>query len=481
MTRNLAQPPDAETSPARTTPEPTPQVARARRKRSWLKPQFGLRTLLVLTLLIGVAGGLFSRYIMRANRQREVVAQLAAAGFVLEYDHGANTGYFGTLLRADASFWQQPDFFHHVTHVASMVDISYSSPSLELISQLPDVEVITISFSNEDDYTLPSLPQLACRRTLNRLRISHLPLRERDLQKIGECTRLTSLEISVAPRSSRELAQIDHLPNLQLLYIDGPITEDAVAKWKHLTRIKTLLLPNIVDVSGATLTALVQRNPQLTRVELRGATCTVELCEALAQCQSLQELSLSDTQVNDEALSKLQTLPNLVTLHITRSPVRGTAFAGAQSFPQLNKLVANGSQIDDEGLACVSKLPRLKTLDLSHTPITDAGCEQLSGCPVTNLDLSYTGVTDDGIGALRCGNLTYLTLSHTKVSPQAFLTPSQWPNLHSLHLGTVRRNSAELKLLHPITRLMTVFTDSGDRTELHMRTPNGFKFTSYVK
>lgn len=429
----------------------------ARTQRSGWRPQFGLRSLLVLVLFFGALGGLASQLVVRTRRQQEVVNHLIGAGCFIHYENNWAKGA-KTPLPDGPYFWQQIDFWRSVWIVADNSRfVEHSPETLQMMAELPELRTIDVSFTPGSS-AIP-LPPLSRLKHLQNLRLTHHVLQPGDVGRIAECPTLETLQIEVDDASCHELAGLDALPRLGMLRIRGPLNDDAVAAWQHMARVSTLDLDNAAGLSGPRLADFIRRNPGLQLVYLTRAHCTVEVCDALKECRELKQLWLKDCELNDEGLVALRLLPKLGDLHVGGSQVRGSSFKGAGSFPALHSLTAAGSQIDDEGALHLSKLARLHTLDLSHTKISDAGCEYLGRRELTDLLLSNNRITDVGASALSGKRLDHLDLTGTDVSPIPFASPSRWPCLRMLHLGKRADREADLLQVLGNPALQWLFAD----------------------
>lgn len=427
-----------------------------RGKRRWLKPQFGLRALLLFMLLAGAGAGWLAKQMRWAKRQRDIVQKLVSSGFTVQYDDGKSCSYFAPPARQDATyFWQQVDFWHNV--VSLQGHYSGERDSYEVITciaELPELEQLVVNYDrSEQEEKKKRFPSLASRKRLKRLTMVGLPLPADAIGSIAECESLTDLQISTDAKASPELGKLDRLAQLRLLHIDGPAAEKAIAEWQHITRLEMLMLGHLEEVPGKSLAELVSRNPKLVRARLNRARCTPEVCEALSRCSALAELSLSKSQFDDEALARLGASQRLTILNIERTQVRGTGFAGERSFPKLHQLIAEQSMIDDQGAFHLSKLPELRVVDLTQTNITDSAMGHLGGGKLVTLNLSRDRVSDRGMKDFHGQQLEELNLRETQVTPLAFADRSQWPSLKVLQLTEVAKSESDLERVLEIPTL----------------------------
>lgn len=412
-----------------------------RATRSRRRLQFGLRTFVILTIVLGAGIGMVTRQILRANRQREIVSLLLSDGFAVGYDNEETRSqprYLGWR-----GLWQDVDFWHNVVWIESPNTPWVKPGTLKMIGELPDLERLELSLPYEDKPA--ALHPFACRRRLKALSLRGRALQTGDLELIGACRQLMSLEICIGDRSSGELGVIRHLQQLRSLRVDGPLVDESVAAWEQFPRLEELHLDGARHLASKGLADLLRRHPTLRQVELIRLNFTLEICEALRDCRSIERLDLSQSELEDEHLAVLGELPKLSKLDIGHSEVTGTAFDGTGRFPALVELSARGSKIDDSGVALLAKLPKLKNLYLSQTRITDVACDFLGRCDLSKLALSYNPVSERGIGALRNERLEELYLEGTEVSPRVFAAAVDWPHLKILYLSKRAADEAELE------------------------------------
>lgn len=138
----------------------------------------------------------------------------------------------------------------------------------------------------------------------------------------------------------------------------------------------------------------------------------------VAELASLQNLTLSWTDIGDAGMANLQGLTNLnsLGLHYTNVTDDGLLFLAGMS--RLDSLDLSGTKISDRGLARLKPLENLQSLSLHTTSVTSSGVEHLVGLPkLESLQLAYTKVDDDCVDNLaRITSLTYLDIRYTGIS-----------------------------------------------------------------
>jgi tetratricopeptide (TPR) repeat protein len=264
----------------------------ARRKRypRWLRLQFGLRSLLLVTLVVCLA---LSWYVERVRRQRLAVAALKEAGAEIDYYDGHNQyAPLDPNEFAAGKTAEQPD---------NLVEwIEWATPrrlrTALGIDFFHRVDSVRFDWNFEFPHDLSPLGDLG---GLRELRL-HKALDD-DLAVIGALEDLTRLDISDSIISDAGLTHLRHLRKLESLAIrfdqqyvislsHQPITDAGLAHFANLRRLKFL------DLSGASITG--------------------EGLGHLAAMDQLERLDLGETKLGDVGLVHLARLPQLRSLNI---------------------------------------------------------------------------------------------------------------------------------------------------------------------
>jgi hypothetical protein len=169
---------------------------------------------------------------------------------------------------------------------------------------------------------------------------------------------------------------------------------------------------------------------------------------ALSQSPAAHNLSLSGDGVTDETLILFCDSPQLQSLDIEGSEVR-LHFADGKQLPQsLTELELQWTAIDDQSQAAIAKLPRLQRVSISGGKITDvAFVAQLPA--LRQLWLSgLPDLTDEGLKSLsQSQSLTEILLDHCGTTPNALIQLNAVPNWTQIHFEDVifRRSVGERK------------------------------------
>lgn len=154
----------------------------------------------------------------------------------------------------------------------------------------------------------------------------------------------------------------------------------------------------------------------------------------------------------------LGSLPHLREMRMRRSRVTDHGLAIVAPLTVLER-ISLGSAITNAGLAKLDGLPALRVLDLSRTRITGEGLSSASHLPVlTCLHLQNTQITDADLARLKVfQDLLMLDLSATSIGDAGLVHLTQLPNLASLMLIETPVTDAGLKHLAQVPQLKWVF------------------------
>lgn len=248
--------------------------------RQWY--QFSVRTLLILTALLGLFLG------VEVRRARQLRSTMRA---VIALD--------GTVVLDRRLFGQAP---------FPLDDDSAAEMGEEVGVWTDESELARLRFMQKI------------------VGISLVELRDRDvdLSFLDGAPALTELELYGLTTSSRGLERIGQLSHVAWLGLrDTILDQPALAHLKNLRNLESLNLTES-NVTDAGL-AFVAHLPRLRNLELGATSITDAGIKHVAMAKELRTLRLSETGVSDECLNDLKSLPNLevVTLSGTRVTQQG--------------------------------------------------------------------------------------------------------------------------------------------------------------
>jgi Leucine-rich repeat (LRR) protein len=252
----------------------------------------------------------------------------------------------------------------------------FTEKALEHICGLPGIEELCVNFQ----LTSHGWGLLKRMVDLKRLSIRGCRFSREDIQGLAQLQKIEYLSIVEGAMADGTLACLNDmqaLNELRLVSFDPRHTKNA-GMLARLKRPERLRLSFDVYVEAAYL----------------GMDC-------LRGNDRVVELDMGATEVTDEGLHQLPSLPNLVQLNLESTKITDMGLRHLASISKLERLTVTRTQITDKGLAHLEGLTRLKVLGLQETRISGAGLGYLREMKnLEELDLSDTGIDNDGLAYL---------------------------------------------------------------------------------
>ncbi|CAM8971518.1 unnamed protein product [Rhodiola kirilowii] len=305
------------------------------------------------------------------------------------------------------------------------LDLSYlpiTSKCLGTISELQYLEDLVLQgcFAIDDDSLLGIQKGCKSLKTLDLSschNVSHVGLSS--LTSAADCLQHLTLAYG-APVTVSLAENLQKLYMLQSLKLDGcPVTTSALkAIANSRISLKELSLSKCPGVTDDGLSSLVMKHPNLTKLDI---TC----------CRKITYVSLAHIT---------NSCPNLTSLKMEScSLVPKEAFTLIGRCRILQELDLTDNEIDNEGLRSISRCSELLSLKLGIClDITNKGMAYISiGCPkLIELDMyRCMGITNLGIEAIahRCTNLEMINIAYCKeITDYSLMALSNCSNLNTL-------------------------------------------------
>jgi len=340
-------------------------------------------------------------------------------------------------------------------------------PGLRHLAELPNLQYLQVKYTaykGKYVFADSSLRYVKDIPSLRHLKVWwRLPITERGIAYLAECTQLEQIELGKLPATDRNLAQLKALPRLKGLDVSGgesKVTDAGMVHVGQMKQLESLSLPSAIsDVGVAQLAGL----KKLKSLQI-GGPITDGGISRLAGLQNLEELELScdritdagiahiagltnlrilrlgNCRMSDAGLTQLARLKSLEKLTIRRTEITLSGLNRLNPLENLRELTVKGVARDeqpldisgltrlerlmlsldrkyehrDKDLACLSKLTRLRDLQISpHKGVTNAGLRHLAGLRnVWRLSVGGEEITDDGLAHIaNIASLTNLLLS----------------------------------------------------------------------
>jgi len=318
-----ADKPDAEGMGEASASSRKDTLAKSSRPRRWL--QFGVRSMLVATLLACLVFAWMAFRSRSGRQQRTAAIALQQRGASLQFDRRLDNDSRFLTSATDGPVGAFADMF---------------APNVERVQ------------ADDKPLTDADLVNLRGLRRLDSLELCGTKITDAGLQHLRHVPQLSNLQLSKTAITDAGLVHLKAVPRLEVLLLDGTQITDA-----GLVHVGTLRHLRVLDLSN-------------TAVGDAG----------LAHLQSLKQLyflQLNDTRVTDAGLAHLQPLELLEDLGLNDTRVTGEGFAALDGLKRLVRLYLNNTQLDDAGVANLRKLPSLVVLTMQNTPASDAAVEAL--------------------------------------------------------------------------------------------------------
>ncbi len=332
---------------------------------------------------------------------------------------------------------------------------------------------------------------------IQELYLSSPDLADADLVHIKGLSGLESLFLGgtyagPCPLMGQGLVNLQSMTKLRWLMLDfTSITDDHLAHLKSLNALETLSLHRNKQLNGEGLVHLKDLSA-LREVRFYVTPIQDFGLEHIRHLKSLEALSLQSTQVTDEGLVYLQSLPHLKKL-VLPGQISDQGLAQLKGLVSLEELSLYSPDITDGGLAHLKDLPLLKTLKIFSPRVTRAGLVQLlkyrpglevnlcldlnddadmarlKGLPcVMSLYLARSQVTDAGLANIEgLTSLEQLNLSRTRITDAGLAHLQGLHELSVLDLTDTQITDVGVAYLKDLTALRTLrlwntyITDAG--------------------
>lgn len=285
--------------------------------------RFGLRSLLMLVLIVAGYCGWVGNRNLRIKEQRNSIHVIKLNGAAVGFRSGAT-----------AAFWPQTSWRQLVwpmKPIDRVTNVSFKGVS--------DSFYVSIPGSNdyatfETDWSLASMlalqDPLQSFPELRYLEFSNIPLPRHGLACLENLSQLEILRLDNTQITNADLVHLKDLTNLRWFSLQGTrVDDECLVHLKHLRKLEVLLLGN-------------------TRIGDEGLN-------QLAEIPSLKELWIEDTQVTDAGMLHIANLPNLTHLRLMHSNLSDRGLRNLESLPYLKSLALSSDFISIEAVHCLKE------------------------------------------------------------------------------------------------------------------------------
>ncbi len=378
--------------------------------RRW--SQFGIRSLLLLTLVVSLALGWYANRVRAAAAKQEAIRAIQEAG-----------GHVGIAKTDETSLFNRCEQFLGKSQFVTVERVSLGGTAddsrMELLRTMPELTKL----DSEGKVTDRGLANLRYVPQLTELDLSGSAISDQGLAELRFVPELRRLWLSGAEIKGPGVRHLASLKSLEELWLDETVDGRGLLYLPSLPSLKSLILTDM-RISDEALAA-VKGLPSLELLRVVRTPITGTGLKYL-RGTSVKDLNLSDTGVR-EGLEHLAAMPELEALHLNRCRSARMAIADIGRVTQLKELwlkdaniidadlqqlgaltnletlsLADNRGIDGSGLKFLAKLPKLRWVSLSETGVTDRALEGLSGArSLQFLNLSGTQITGSGLRYIR--------------------------------------------------------------------------------
>jgi Leucine-rich repeat (LRR) protein len=170
-----------------------------------------------------------------------------------------------------------------------------------------------------------------------------------------------------------------------------------------------------------------------------------------------------NSKVGDEWVSKLAGLPDLRSLDLENTELRGPGLKAVGTLKTLERLNLTLCPVDDAHFDALAGLTRVTSLGLASTKVRGEGLRHLTAwTALANLNCHNAPIDDPGLAAIgRLSSLTRLEIVHTRFSDAGAPALAGLLNLERLQLGSRAATGASLAVLASLPKLRELDVHDG--------------------
>lgn len=267
------------------------------------------------------------------------------------------------------------------------------------------------------------------------------------------------------------------------------VTSELLQQLSGLAQLRTVNLAG-TGFSDELAKVLATAVPQLTSIDVRSCPLSDAALTEIAKCSGLRVLRLSGkenrTTVSDDGLAALAPLKSLKVIALDDLWIGKAGLDHLSALGSLEEVYLSATIVDDEAVAVLQKFPRLRKLRLARTNITDAALASLATCEkLEEIDLSeISTLTDAGMSSLAAiKSLKKLNLWRVQISDEGALALAPLVNLQWLNLDNTKLSDAGLPVLREMNQLTflhlgsTQITEAGAPALFHLKSLKDLKIT----
>gem|GEM_PF-4691726 len=320
------------------------------------KSKAGLIGLLVVVGVLLIAALFLLPWILRGSHQGGVVTAVKAAGGRASYGFRLSddaTYGFNEKKGGERGFVENIMGEGYTEKLTQIIwnKSSFDSALIGRIADLPALEIVDLSGPTRSDGTLEPTN-----------------LSDIDFENLCGCPTIKKLWANGGQIGDAGAASLTGLPNIESLSLDHTqITDEALNAISGQAKLKRLYLEHtaITDAGVEKLAGL----EGLQGIGLQATKVTGKSIEILAKLTELEEVRLGDTAVGG-AVAKLVALPKLKELNLEGANVTDADLIWLKDCEKLEKVWLSRTQVTDEIASTLAKMPALILVHLNDTAVS---------------------------------------------------------------------------------------------------------------
>ena len=231
------------------------------------------------------------------------------------------------------------------------------------------------------------------------------------LASIGRLRTLKRLRLGSTTVSDRGLAQLAGLQKLESLSLAGTLVRSLGALPSSLQEL---------DLSSTSINAeALVHLASLSRLNLAYTDLPDASLAQLGGFAALRVLDLTGTDIGDAGLAQIARLTGLEELRLNHGRFTVKGFAALGTLVNLRRLEAVRTRLTGASADTIRLFTKLEQLNLDYTTFNNEGLKQILGLPLKELRLDSANLSDEAVDSLAAlQTLQYVNLYHTLISEQ---------------------------------------------------------------
>ena len=382
--------------------------------------RFGIRWLLAVVTVCGVALGVAFHPWWNIYREVEIAEQITQHGGSVTFDYhqpGISPVGEKPLTTWDWIFQQIAGARPGHVQSCTLNGENVTAGDLPLLAELPQLSRVRLQGEGITDKGLEPLANV---KTLREVELDGTEIWPPGIKTLGQIPALETLlyrDEYISDESLKEVAQFPKLKSLTLHR--GLCTDRGIQELMSNKTLQHLEISQCQGIGSYGMRFIRQipnlRSFALADLELGDIYSSGEVMRELGKASSLERLSTTQINVTSGDLSHLESLHNLRHLSLHRCYVRDPQVEELTKLASLEWLDLSANRITDDSIPALLALPKLRHVNLSQTELTAAGVRQLTTHPgLETIAVSAAGY--QGPGKITTPEIEAITKANPRLS-----------------------------------------------------------------